>query len=150
MKSFRQFALVEPHDPIAKIRNLMALADRPGTEAEGLNARQKAELLAAKYGIDLSALDALQAASAAKPAPTPPSRPPTPPDSYNRLLRQFGWVREPRPNGNLVYVNPRREFSSHVIEIQPNGSWSHFMAGNLRYGGNTLADLQHHLRFNLS
>jgi hypothetical protein len=40
MKTFRQFTLLtEQHDPVAKIRNLIALANRPGTEAEGIRVR---------------------------------------------------------------------------------------------------------------
>lgn len=144
MKSFRQFALLtEERDHINTIRNLLALAQRPGTEAEGVNAQAQAERLAAQHGVDLATLEP-------EPAPTPKPIPQSPLDPYIRLLRQFGWVRERRPSESIVFINPRKELNGTVIEIFPDGTWKQYQYSYPRYGGNGIRDLYHHLRFNNS
>lgn len=165
MKSFLQYRLCEERESeqiISKIKSLLALAARPGTESEGVLARERAESLAAKYGIDLIALE--KEREAPKPAPAPaaspgPSQRPrrpnpfddpapiaTPPD-YAQFLHRFGWRREPRPY--IAYVRPNVfELRDHCIVIDPEEGWKHMISGNARYMGKTARELLHHLSYN--
>jgi hypothetical protein len=141
MKSFGQY-LKEGHDYESKIRNLLALASRPGTAAEGITAREQAERLAKLHGIDISSLG-----PAIAPKPVAPPTPP-PPDPFYTLLRQYGWQRERTPAGRVIYTSRGMNHSGHQIEVTPEG-WNHAICGNVRYTGSTPRDLYHHLMFHV-
>ena len=149
MKTFAQFSsLCEStggRDHLQTIRNLLNLATRPGTPAEGINAREQAERLAAKYGIDIATIEP-------EPAPKPvahPQRTAPPPNPYQAVLMRSGWRRDGNPSCQS-YWHPATDLRGHAIVINPNGEWSHLIYGNMRYGGKSPRDLYNHLCFHAS
>lgn len=155
MLTFEQFAKQRPKnfgmlkeekersDPRQTLRNLLALAQRPGTVAEGEAAMLQAQNIAAKYGIDLDTFDK---------NPLPKIKPPAPPaDPYQTVLYRFGWRRERNPyhrQNAILYVHPSSfDLRGHMIEVSPEG-WKHIVYGNPQFNGTTPSELMRHLQFN--
>jgi hypothetical protein len=152
VNTFRQHALLtEERDHVTTIRNLMALASRPGTAAEGIIARQQAERLAEKHGIDLATLQPDPAPIPRQPSPgataAQPARKPIS-DEYMAVLRKFGWRIERRPQ-SLMFVTDRPGMYDHQIEITPDG-WTHYISGMIRFAGQTPRDLQQHMHLHVT
>lgn len=149
--------LVESNENVnEKIRKLLALAERPGTEGEGIAARTQAERLAQKYGIDLNVLTSPQQVPTPSPASPPPVRPRSPfPPSYEFLSR-YGYRRVWNPVDNtpifarydMMYDQHGRKQglyeSGHVIEIRTDG-WEHRIHGVQAFTGKTADQLRLHL-----
>lgn len=149
MRTFRQYKFLteQNEDRIQTIRNLLALATRPGTPAEGIAAREHAERLAAKYGIDLATITPEEAP---KPkAGTAPAPPAPPVDPYTKMLRNFGWRLDKRPY--RAYIHPSSfDLRDHCIVVDADGGWQHLISGNPRFTGRSTRDLYHHLCYNVS
>ena len=148
MKSFRQFKYLteQNEDRTQTIRNLLALASRPGTPEEGIAAREHAERLAAKYGIDIATITPEDAPKPrAGTSSTPPQQPPI--DPYVKMLRTFGWRPDNRPY--RAFIHPTADdLRGHCIVVDENG-WQHLVSGNPRYTGRNPRDLYHHMCYNV-
>lgn len=137
--------LTESRDHATTIRSLLSLANRPGTAAEGKTARDQANRLADKHGINIKELET---EFEVKKAPVPQTTPVVTPDvdTFALALKRHGWRKEYKPiqNGTSSYIHPSNP--GHRIESD-QGKWQHSVYGNVRYAGNGEDALRKHLAF---
>jgi Protein of unknown function (DUF2786) len=153
-------ALYESGEDLAKvldkIRKLLALAARPGTEGEGIAARTQAEKMAQRHGIDLATLRPIQAAPTQPEAPEAPQKPIhntglTPLQrAYVSVLIQYGWRKRWNPfePNSATFGKNSFDRRDHLIILHPEAGmiyWEHRIAGLRSFSGTTPEQLSMHL-----